>query len=107
MTTSSMEPIQPSSLEPSSGGQRALVDRVAREVESYVRVRFAVPADDRVFTRTVDLFEEGYVDSTGLVELIAHVEQQYAIRLPEEALFDASFSHIDGIARVVAGLIVP
>jgi acyl carrier protein len=85
----------------------AAIARVATDVEAYVRTRFSVPATDTVFTRTVDLFEEGYVDSTGLVELIAHVEQLYGVRLPEEALFDPSFSHIDGIARVVADLLVP
>ena len=77
--------------------------RVAADIEAYIRKRFAVPAGDSMFTRTVDLFEEGYIDSTGLVELIAHIEELYSMRLPEEALFDPAFSHIDGIAHVVAG----
>lgn len=106
MTSSSMEPSSPLH-EITFAGRDATLERVAADVEAYVRTRFSVPANDAVFTRTVDLFEEGYVDSTGLVELIAHVEQLYAIRLPEEALFDPSFSHIDGIARVVADLLVP
>jgi acyl carrier protein len=84
-----------------------VLERVAADVEAYIRTRFSVPPDDAVFTRSVDLFEEGYVDSTGLVELIAHVEQLYSVRLPEEALFDPSFSHIDGIAHVVADLLAP
>ncbi len=82
-------------------------ERVAADVEAFVRARFSVPRSDLLFTRTVDLFEEGYVDSTGLVELIAHVEELYGIRLPEEALFDTSFGNIDGIARVVAELLAP
>ena len=85
----------------------AAVDRIAVDIEAYVRTRFQVPPSDTVLSRSCDLFEEGYVDSTGLVELIAHVEKTYDVRLPEEALFDPSFSHIDGIARVVAALLAP
>ena len=106
MTSFTMEISSPH-LESPFAGRAAVLERVATDVESYVRTRFSVPATDSVFTRTVDLFEEGYVDSTGLVELIAHVEELYSVRLPEEALFDPSFSHIDGIARVVADLLAP
>jgi acyl carrier protein len=80
-------------------------EKIARDVEAFVRSRFSVPESDAMFTRTVDLFEEGYVDSTGLVELISHIEGLYRVRLPEEVLFDASFSRIEGIARIVSELL--
>jgi acyl carrier protein len=71
-------------------------------VEEFVRARFRVRADDDLFTRDVNLWEAGYVDSAGAVEMIAFLERTFAITLPEEILFDPDFTHIRGIARLVA-----
>lgn len=77
-------------------------EQIARVVEDFVRARFQVGEDDDAFGVDVNLWEEGYVDSTGAVELIVFLEQTYCIRLPEEVLFDPDFTCIRGIARLVA-----
>jgi acyl carrier protein len=77
-------------------------EEIASVVEDFVRARFQVGEDDDVFGVDVNLWEEGYVDSTGAVELIVFLEQTYSIRLPEEVLFDPDFTCIRGIARLVA-----
>jgi acyl carrier protein len=74
-------------------------------VEEFVRSRFRVRADDDSFTRDVNLWEAGYVDSAGAVEMIAFLERTFAITLPEEVLFDPDFTHIRGIGRLVARLL--
>jgi acyl carrier protein len=79
-----------------------MVEQVASQVEQFIRNRFRVKPDDRHFTPDVNLWEEGYIDSTGAVEMIAFLEQTYAIRLPEEVLFDPDFTHIRGISRLVS-----
>jgi acyl carrier protein len=71
-------------------------------VEEYVRSRFRVRPDDEVFTRDVNLWEAGYVDSAGAVEMIAFLERTFAVTLPEEVLFDPDFTHVRGIARLIA-----
>ena len=78
--------------------------QIADELERFVRARFQVRTDDKTFHRGVHLFEEGYVDSTGLVEMIGHLESTFGVHVPEDAIFDPSFHSIDGIARVVAVL---
>ncbi|UJR78425.1 acyl carrier protein [Sandaracinus amylolyticus] len=78
--------------------------QVAEELERFVRERFQVRGDDVTFSRSVHLFEEGYVDSTGLVELIGHLEATFGVHVPEDAIFDPSFSSIDGIAKVIGAL---
>ena len=79
-----------------------MVEQVATQVEQFIRDRFRVKSDDRHFTPDVNLWEEGYIDSTGAVEMIAYLEQTYGIRLPEEVLFDPDFTHIRGISRLVS-----
>ncbi|HVX94002.1 MAG TPA: acyl carrier protein [Polyangia bacterium] len=71
-------------------------------VEEFIRTRFRVRSDDEFFTRDVNLWDAGYVDSAGAVEMIAYLERTFAVTLPEEVLFDPDFTHIRGIARLIA-----
>jgi acyl carrier protein len=80
------------------------VDLAAREIEQYIRDRFQVPASDTGFTRTVNLWEEGYVDSLGVVEVLAFLAQRFHVELPEDVIFSPDFTTIDDIARVVLSL---
>jgi acyl carrier protein len=79
-------------------------DEVAGRLESYVRRQFAVSARDTRFCRSAALFELGYVDSVGVVELLAFVQQEFGIQIPDDDLLSDEFSTLDGIARIVCRL---
>lgn len=79
-------------------------EAVADELEQFIRATFQVPADDDLFTRQVHLYQEGYVDSVGVVETIAHLEQTWNISIPPTAVFDSRFTHIDGMAHYIMEL---
>ncbi len=74
---------------------------VAAAVEEFARREFSIKPSDRRFDRKVDLFEDGYVDSIGVIELIQFLERTFAIEIPEADLFSPEFSTIDGIANIV------
>jgi acyl carrier protein len=73
---------------------------LASELEVFVRERFRVREDDVGFSRTTNLWEEGYVDSAGVVEVLAFLEEKIGARLPEDLLFEPAFATIDGMARI-------
>jgi acyl carrier protein len=75
---------------------------VAAAVEEFARREFSIKDSDQRFNRTVDLFDDGYVDSIGVIELIQFLESTFAIDIPEEDLFSPEFSTINGIATIVA-----
>lgn len=79
-------------------------DEVAASVETFVRARSRVSASDSRFSRQSNLWEDGYVDSIGVVELIGFLEATFGVALPDEVLFDPDFTSVDGIARIVSGL---
>lgn len=81
------------------------VDAIADDLEAFLRRSFQIPADDSGFTRQVNLWEQGYVDSAGVVETIAHLEQQWQITLPEHVVFDPAFTHVAGMAELIAGVL--
>jgi acyl carrier protein len=74
---------------------------VAVAVEEFVRREFSISATDDNFDHNVDLFEDGYVDSVGVIELLAFLESTFGAEIPEEDLFSHEFSTIEGIARIV------
>ncbi len=77
---------------------------IADEIGAMIRARFQIPDDDPLFDFDVHLFEEGYVDSQGVVELIAKLEQTYAVHLPSDVLFSERFTTVRGIAGMVVEL---
>jgi acyl carrier protein len=76
----------------------------ADQIEGFVRETFAVAADDPHFGRDRDLFDAGYVDSIGLVELLAWIEERWGIEVPDGVLVSDEFTTVDGMARVLARL---
>ena len=87
-----------------------LTDEIlAAELEGFIRERFQVAADDPNFDRDTDVWEDGYVDSAGAVEVFAFLESKVGARLPEELLFDPDFVTIRGMVRLsleVAGSVI-
>ena len=82
-------------------------DDVGAIVEQFIRRRFDVVESDTLFSRDVDLWEYGYVDSLGVTELVVFLESHFGIQLPPSALFSSDFSRISGISAIVTGLMRP
>src|SRR5205823_14063747 len=57
------------------------------------------------FSRRASLFRDGYVDSLGVVELLAFINDDFGVEVPDEALVPDNFETIDDIARVIHGLV--
>ena len=79
-------------------------DVVARDIEQFIRERFQITDNDTGFSRRINLWEEGYVDSLGVIEVIAFLEQRFRVKLPDEVVFSPEFTTVDDIARFVISL---
>lgn len=74
---------------------------LAAELDAFIRERFRVTPDDPLFHRDTNVWDEGYVDSAGVVEVFAFLESRVGERLPEELLFNPEFVTVRGMARLV------
>jgi len=74
---------------------------VRGQIEGFVRTHFHVNPADPHFDRNADLFEDGYVDSIGVIELLAFLEGEFGVEVPEDDLLSDDFSSISGIAEIV------
>jgi D-alanine--poly(phosphoribitol) ligase subunit 2 len=78
---------------------------IAVRIETFVRKQFEIDLLDECFDRTVDLYDRGYIDSVGFVELLAFIAEEFGVEIPEEDLLDDNFLMIDGIAVIVGRLL--
>ena len=76
-------------------------DDVSDQLEAFLRIQYRIRADDSGFARDVDLFEHGYVDSVGLVELLAFMTGRFDVEIDDDDLLSDDFSTIQGMAKVV------
>jgi acyl carrier protein len=76
-------------------------ETLATELDAFIRERFRVAPDDELFHRDTNVWEEGYVDSAGVVEVFAFLESKMGERLPEDLLFNPDFVTVRGMARLV------
>jgi acyl carrier protein len=74
---------------------------IAACIETFVRRHFRVSDRDGEFTRDAHLFEQGYVDSAGVVELLMFLESTFAVTLDDEQIFSELFTTINGIATLL------
>ena len=79
-------------------------EEIAERIEHFIRAQFAVSASDLRFNRAVDLFENGYVDSIGVAELLAFIGGTFEVRVPDEDLLSDDFSTIAGMSAIVERL---
>ena len=75
---------------------------IENRIEKFIRTQFNVSPTDPRFDRGVDLFESGYIDSIGIVELLEFLSQEFDVQIPDDDLLSEDFSSIMGIAQIVS-----
>jgi D-alanine--poly(phosphoribitol) ligase subunit 2 len=77
------------------------LDNILIELRAFIRERFKVPESDPDFTDEVHLFDYGYIDSFGAVDLTAFVEQRFAIKINQSDLVAFPMNTIQEISNFV------
>jgi methoxymalonate biosynthesis acyl carrier protein len=75
------------------------VEQIKRALRDYIVERSAISADDPDFNDDVHLFDYGYVDSFGALDLINFVQAAFQIRITESDLVAYPLNTIREIAQ--------
>lgn len=73
---------------------------IEKQIENYIREQFEI-GDDPDLTADTHLFDEGFVDSLGAVEIVAFVEREFSIEITQKDLTLYPMNTINEIAAVV------
>ncbi len=71
---------------------------VQQQVRQFIIENFYV-TDASELTDDASLIQGGWIDSTGMLELISFIEEEYGIRIDDTEMIP---DHLDGIARIAA-----
>lgn len=71
------------------------------KVRQFIVTNFYVP-DTAAITNDQSLLDSGVVDSTGVLELIAFVEEQFSIRIDDHEMIPANLDSVGQIAEFVS-----
>lgn len=78
-------------------------DRTVRTaIAGYIRDNFLYARPDYVLRDDVRLLDEGIVDSMGAVELVAFLEDQFGVSIPDDEITEDNFGTIASIAGFVS-----
>ena len=78
------------------------LENTISDLRGFIEERFQVPDDDPDFTEDVHLFDYGYIDSFGAVELTSFVQDKFGIQVKDTDLIAYPMNTIREIATFVA-----
>ena len=80
------------------------MDRDVRSVvRAFIVTRLAPSAGRSEIADDEDLIDTGVVNSLGIFQLVAFLEERFQISVGDEEITPENFATIDGIERLVAG----
>ena len=77
------------------------------ELREFVTDNFMYGKPYKGFADDDSFLERGIIDSTGVMELVAFLEQQYGIQLQDRDLIPDNLDSINGLARFVESHLQP
>jgi methoxymalonate biosynthesis acyl carrier protein len=74
------------------------IEQIKTTLRDYIVAHYAVPVNDSEFTDDVHLFDYGYIDSFGAVDLVSFVQSSFGITVSQADLVAYPLNTINEIA---------
>ncbi len=74
---------------------------LAADLKSFIGSELLFGRPELSFSDDAELFGEGFVDSLGLMRLVAHLQEAYRIAVADEDLVPENFATVARLARFV------
>ncbi len=73
------------------------------QIRNYILENFLFTSSADAFADSDSFLERGIIDSTGVLELIFFVEEQFGIKVADQDMIPDNFDSVNNIARFVQG----
>ncbi len=71
------------------------------EIRSFIVENFLYGQNDDGFKDDVSLLANGMIDSTGVLELVAFVEERYGISVKDDELIPSNFDSVNNLSDFI------
>ena len=82
-------------------GTLAVVEQYAAEIKAFIVSNFLFGQEGGGFADDQSLLESGVVDSTGLLELVAFIEERYGIAVGDQELVPENLDSLRNLSQFV------
>ena len=72
------------------------------ELRTFIVENFMFGQENPDFSDGASMLENGLIDSTGVLELVAFVEEKYGISVADEELLPVNFDSVDNLAEYIS-----
>jgi acyl carrier protein len=79
-----------------------MVDTIAREIKEFVVTNFLFGQEGDGLDEQQSFLEGGIIDSTGVLELVAFLEERYRISVADRELLPENLDSVQNVSRFVA-----
>lgn len=76
-------------------------DTVRQELRTFITDSFLVGDESTTFTDSDSFMRHGIIDSTGVLELIAFLEEKYGFAPEDDEMLPANLDSIDNLANYI------
>jgi acyl carrier protein len=76
-------------------------ESIRAQVRDFILENFLFGVDDSALTDSASLLENGFVDSTGILELVGFVENHYDIHVENDEMMPENLDSISNISTYV------
>jgi len=77
------------------------MEAIKTELRNYIRENYHIPQDDPDFSDNVHLYDYGYVDSFGSVQLKSFVEAKFSVQFSQKDLTTIPLNTVEQMAGFV------
>lgn len=78
-------------------------DDLKTTIRNFIVENFLFGDTSQVIEDTTSLIDNGYVDSTGVLELVMFLEQTFGIKVADSEIVPANLDSVGAIAAYIAG----
>lgn len=79
-----------------------MAESIAREIKDFVVTNFLFGQDGATLSNEESFLESGIIDSTGILELVAFLEQRYGIAVADRELLPENLDSVQNATRYVS-----
>ena len=77
------------------------MDNIKQDIRHFIVDHFLF-GEDPGFTDDASLLDQGFIDSTGVLEFVAFIEKQYHVKVSDEELAPENLDSVVSVAAFVA-----
>ena len=75
---------------------------VEQQIRQYILENFLFTTDESVLNNTDSFLDKGFIDSTGIMEVIFFLEETFGIKVDDEEMIPENLDSVNNIAAFIA-----